>query len=66
MDQLERQLDAARLALVALLAVITDEQFTSAKAALEAIHSLSETSGAALRELSNTRVADGRAPERDR
>jgi hypothetical protein len=65
-NQLERQLDAARLALVALLAVITDEQLRSAIAALEAIHSLSETSEAALEELSNARVADDHRPERDR
>jgi hypothetical protein len=56
-DQLEAQLDAARLALVALLAVTTDEQFRSAKAALEAIHSLSEASEAALEELAIARVA---------
>ena len=53
MDQFERQLDGARLVLVALLAVITDEQFESVKAALEAVNGLSETSRAALEELSN-------------
>jgi hypothetical protein len=52
-DRLERQLDGARLVLVALLAVITDEQFRSVKAALEAVDGLSETSRAALDELSN-------------
>jgi hypothetical protein len=54
-DQLERQLDGARLVLVALLAVITDEQFRSVKAALEAVDGLSETSHAALEELWNAR-----------
>ena len=53
MDQLERQLDGARLVLVALLAVITDEQLRSVKAALDAVGGLSETSHAALEELSN-------------
>ena len=52
MDELERQLDGARLALVALLAVITDEQLRSVKAALEAVDGLSESSHAALKELS--------------
>ena len=51
MDQLERQLDGARLTLVALLAVITDEQYGSVKAALEAVDELSETCHAALEEL---------------
>jgi hypothetical protein len=51
-DQLERQLDGARLTLVALLAVITDEQYGSVKAALEAVDELSETCHAALEELS--------------
>ena len=62
-DELERQLDGARLALVALLAVITDEQFRSVKAALEAVDRLSETSHAALEELWN---ALGRWREQDR
>lgn len=52
-DKLERQLDGARLLLVALLAVITDEQFRSVKAALEAVDEVSETSRAALEELWN-------------
>jgi hypothetical protein len=52
MDELVRQLDGARLALVALLAVITDEQFRSVKTALQAIDGLSEPSRAALEELS--------------
>ena len=51
MDQVEQQLDGARLGLVALLAVITDEQFGSVKAALEAVDGLSETCHAALEEL---------------
>jgi hypothetical protein len=51
-EQLERQLDGARLVLVALLTVITDEQFGSVKAALEAVDELSETCHAALEELS--------------
>jgi hypothetical protein len=52
-DQLERQLDGARLVVVALLAVITDEQFRSVKAALDAVDGLSEASRAALEELGN-------------
>lgn len=51
----ERQLEAARLALVALLAVVTDEQLRSVKAALEAVRELSETSHTALEELSKAR-----------
>ena len=54
-DDLERQLDGARLVLVAVLAVITDEQFRSVKAALEAVNGLMESSRAALEELSNAR-----------
>jgi hypothetical protein len=38
---------------VALLAVITDEQFRSVKAALDAVDGLSEASRAALEELGN-------------
>lgn len=52
MDQLERQLDGARLTLVAVLAVMTDEQLGSVKAALEAVDELSENCRAALEELS--------------
>ena len=58
MDELERQLDAARLALVALLAVVTDDQFRSVRAALEALHGVSEASHAALKELSMAAVDD--------
>ena len=52
-DQLERQLDGARLVVVALLAVITDEQFRSVQAALDAVDGLSEASRAALEEPRN-------------
>ena len=65
MDKVERQLDAARLALVALLAVITDDQLRSVNAALEAVGGLSETSHAALEELALGAVGDEHPPERD-
>src|ERR1700740_1059834 len=54
-DERERELDAARLALVALLAVITEEQLGSVKTALQTISGLSATSQAALGELSRAR-----------
>lgn len=40
---------------MALLAVVTDEQLRSVKAALEAVRELSETSHTALEELSKAR-----------
>jgi hypothetical protein len=54
-DQLQRRLDAVRMALVAVLAVINDEQFRSVKAALAALEGLSETCHGALEELSKAR-----------
>jgi hypothetical protein len=50
-DQLQEQLEAARLAIVSLLAVMTDEQFQAVEAALEAIAAMSDTAPAALEEL---------------
>jgi hypothetical protein len=58
---LERELDVARLALAALLAVTSDAQFKSVSTSLEAVAGLSEASQAALEELSNARShAQGR------
>ncbi|HWD73991.1 MAG TPA: hypothetical protein VG371_02550 [Solirubrobacteraceae bacterium] len=65
MDERERELDAARLALVALLAVITEEQLGSVKTALQAISGLSATSEAALGELSRARGRQWLAREED-
>ena len=56
-EQLQRELDAARLAVVSLLAVMTDEQFRGVETALLSVAAMSETSRAALEEL---RTARGR------
>ena len=56
-EQLQRELDAARLAVVSLLAVMTDEQFRGVETALLSVAAMSETSRAALEEL---RTAGGR------
>jgi hypothetical protein len=50
-DHEQGELESARLAIIALLAVITDEQFRSVEIALEALGSMSETVAAALEEL---------------
>ena len=50
-DQLQGELEAARLAIVSLLAVMTDEQLTSVETALEAVEAMSDTAAAALDEL---------------
>jgi hypothetical protein len=50
-DQLQGELEAARLAIVSLLAVMTDEQFTSVETALDALEAMSDTAAAALDEL---------------
>lgn len=56
-ERLQRELDAARLAVVSLLAVMTDEQFRGVETALLSVAAMSETSRAALEEL---RTARGR------
>jgi hypothetical protein len=50
-EQLQRELDGARLAVVSLLAVLTDEQFRGVEKALMSVAPMSETAGAALQEL---------------
>lgn len=54
-DQLEEELEAARLAIVSLLAVITDEQFRAVETAMEALVSISDPARAALEELRSSR-----------
>jgi hypothetical protein len=54
-DQLQRELEAARLAIVSLLAVMTDEQWTSVETALQALQTMSDTTQAALNELRHVR-----------
>ena len=54
-EQLQRELDATRLAIVSLLAVTTDEQFRGVERALMAVQPMSEFSGAALEELRTAR-----------
>lgn len=51
MDQVQGELEAGRVAIVSLLAVITDEQFRSVEMALEALGEMSETASAALNQL---------------
>jgi hypothetical protein len=62
-DQLQEELDAARLAIVSLLAVMTDEQFQAVETALEALAPMSETAPVALEELRVLR-GHGRRPLR--
>ena len=50
-ERLQRELEAARLALVSLIAVAADEQLRSVEATLEALAPSSETTRAALDEL---------------
>jgi hypothetical protein len=50
-EQLQRELDAARLALVSLIAAAPDEQLRSVEAELEALAPRSDMSRAALDEL---------------
>lgn len=57
----QRELEAARVAIVSLLAVITDEQFRSAETALKVLGTMSETASAALERLRCAR--DERPPE---
>ena len=55
MHQLQGELEATRLAIVSLLAVMTDEQVTSVETALEAVDAMSDTAAAALDELRRAR-----------
>lgn len=55
------ELEAARVAIVSLLAVITDEQFRSVETALKALGAMSETASAALERLRHAR--DQQPPE---
>jgi hypothetical protein len=48
---LDIELEGARLAIVSLLAVVTDEQFRSVDTALEALAAMSDAIPAALEEL---------------
>ena len=61
-EQLQRELDAARLAVVSLLAVMTDEQFRGVETALLSVAAMSETSRAALEELTYRRWAQTAYP----
>jgi hypothetical protein len=54
-DQLREELEAARLAIASLLAVITDEQFSAVETALEALVPISDPARAALEELRSSR-----------
>lgn len=67
MDELETDLEAARLAIVSLLAVITDEQLRSVETALAALAPMSEPARAALAELRSSldrrRLRRGQEPE---
>jgi hypothetical protein len=51
MNHVQEELDAARVAIVSLLAVITDDQFSSVETALEALGAMSDTVSDALDEL---------------
>ncbi|MGZ6638344.1 MAG: hypothetical protein ACXVII_36460 [Solirubrobacteraceae bacterium] len=63
--QLRRDLDAARLAIVSLLAVVTDEQFRGVETALMSVASMSEPPRAALEELRAARERQRLAGEED-
>lgn len=56
-DHVSRELEAARLAIVSLLAVVTDEQLRSVETAFEALIPIYDRARAALEEI---RVARGR------
>ena len=58
-EQLQRELDATRLAVVSLLAVMTDEQFRGVETALLSVAAMSEISRAALEELRTATGANG-------
>jgi DNA-binding transcriptional regulator/RsmH inhibitor MraZ len=63
-DQVREELEAARVAIVSLLAVISDEQFRSVETALEALATMSDTVSPALEQLRLARAqqcgTDGR------
>jgi hypothetical protein len=61
-DQVQGELDAARVAIVSLLAVMSDEQFSSIETALEALATMSDTVSAALEQL---RLARGQQRSMD-
>jgi hypothetical protein len=63
--ELMQELDASRLAVVSLLAVITDEQFMAVETALMSVAQGSETSRAALEELRTARSRQRLAREED-
>lgn len=65
MDQLERTVDEVRLALVAVVSVVTDEQLASVNTALEAVVPLSNRSQAALEELAEARAWHGGSSDDD-
>jgi hypothetical protein len=61
-DQVQGELEAARVAIVSLLAVMSDEQFSSIETALEALATMSDTVSAALEQL---RLARGQQRSMD-
>jgi hypothetical protein len=63
MNQVHGELEVGRVAIVSLLAVITDEQFRAVETALEALGPMSETASAALNQL---RLARRHQPPFDR
>lgn len=63
MDQVHVELEVGRVAILSLLAVITDEQFRAVETALEALGAMSETASAALNQL---RLARRQQPPFDR
>ena len=50
-DELKEELEVANLAIVALLAVVTEEQFGAVETALEALLGMFDAAGAALEKL---------------
>jgi hypothetical protein len=62
-DQLNRDLEAARVAIVALLAVVTDEELRSVETALEALAPMYDAARTALDEIRmagrHQRLTDG-------
>jgi hypothetical protein len=50
-DQVQEQLEAARLAIVSLLAVMTDEQLEAVETAMKALAPISDTASRASEEL---------------
>jgi hypothetical protein len=64
LDQVQRELEAARLAIVSLLAVITNQQVGSVETALEALAPMYDAARPALEEIRSQRrrrrATDGR------